>query len=124
MTRKARAEARRPPVFPACRSKTGCAGSPAAALGGRPGGGDSLRGLTTAAATAAAQPQSAARNAPTSRAPPVADLQRTLDNMELSLDLCAEMCPHCRKVHVFPGLSTAEAFVCQNAVSRSAGLDN
>lgn len=42
MTRKARAEARRPPVFPACRSKTGCAGSPAAALGGRPGGGVSL----------------------------------------------------------------------------------
>ena len=109
MTRKARAEARRPPVFPACRSKTGCAGSPAAALGGRPGGGVSLRGLTTAAA----QPQSAARNAPTSRAPPVADLQRTLDEMELSLDLCAEMCPHCRKVNVFPGLSTAEAFLCQ-----------
>ena len=117
MTRKARAEARRPPVFPACRSKTGCAGSPAAALGGRPGGGVSLRGLTTAAA----QPQSAARNAPTSRAPPVADLQRTLDEMELSLDLCAEMCPHCRKDS--QGSPLPKPSSASNVVSRSPRSD-
>jgi hypothetical protein len=47
------------------------------------------------------------------RSVPVADLQRTLDEMELSLDVCAEMCPHCGKVNVFPGWSSMMAYTCR-----------
>jgi hypothetical protein len=42
----------------------------------------------------------------------VASLQRTLDDMELSLDVCTDICPHCRMVNVFPGLSNVAAYVC------------
>jgi hypothetical protein len=38
-------------------------------------------------------------------------LQRTLDEMELSLAMCTEMCPHCGKVNVFAGFS--EAYICE-----------
>lgn len=41
-----------------------------------------------------------------------ADLQRTLDEMELSLQMCTEMCPHCGKVSVFPGLTKMTAYTC------------
>jgi uncharacterized protein (DUF983 family) len=41
-----------------------------------------------------------------------ADLQRTLDVMELSLGMCTEMCPHCGKVNVFPGFTKMTAYTC------------
>ena len=41
-----------------------------------------------------------------------ADLQRTLDEMEVSLGMCAEMCPHCGKVNVFPGFTKMTAYAC------------
>ena len=47
------------------------------------------------------------------RTVPVADLQRTLDDMELTLDVCTEMCPHCGKVNVFPGFSEMHAYTCR-----------
>jgi hypothetical protein len=42
-----------------------------------------------------------------------ADLQRTLDEMEISLAMCTEMCPHCGKVNVFPGFSETIAYICE-----------
>jgi hypothetical protein len=42
-----------------------------------------------------------------------ADLQRTLDEMELSLAMCTEMCPHCGKLNVFPGFSGMMVYACQ-----------
>jgi hypothetical protein len=47
------------------------------------------------------------------RTVPAAELQRTLDEMECSLGTCAEMCPHCRKVNLFPGFSRMLAFTCK-----------
>jgi hypothetical protein len=48
------------------------------------------------------------------RTVPAADLQRTFDEMELTLDLCTEMCPHCGKVNVIAGFSQVMAFTCSN----------
>lgn len=48
------------------------------------------------------------------RTVPAVDLQRTLDEMELSLDVSSEMCPYCRKVNVFPGFSHMLAYTCQH----------
>ncbi len=42
----------------------------------------------------------------------VADLQRTLDEMELALDLCTAMCPYCRSINVFPGFSSINTYTC------------
>jgi len=42
-----------------------------------------------------------------------ADLQRTLDEMELSLAMCSAMCPHCGNVNIFPGFSEINAYICQ-----------
>jgi len=42
-----------------------------------------------------------------------ADLQRTLDEMELSLVMCTAMCPHCGKVNIFPGFSEMISYTCQ-----------
>jgi hypothetical protein len=48
------------------------------------------------------------------RSVPVEDLQRTFDEMELSLESCAtEMCPHCRHVNVFPGWQGMMAYTCE-----------
>jgi ribosomal protein S27E len=48
------------------------------------------------------------------RTVPVGDLQRTYDEIELSLDSVAtEMCPHCGQVNVFPGWSSMMAFKCR-----------
>jgi hypothetical protein len=33
--------------------------------------------------------------------------------VSLSLDACADMCPHCGKVNVFPGLSKVIAYICR-----------
>lgn len=44
------------------------------------------------------------------RTVPVVDLQRTYDEIELSLEATAtEMCPHCGKVNIFPGWSSMMA---------------
>jgi hypothetical protein len=43
----------------------------------------------------------------------LADLQRTLDEMELSLVMCTALCPHCGKVNIFPGFSEIDAYICQ-----------
>jgi len=40
-------------------------------------------------------------------------LQRTLDEMELSLEMCSAICPHCGKVNIFPGFSEMIAYTCQ-----------
>jgi hypothetical protein len=48
------------------------------------------------------------------RTVPVGDLQRTYDEIELSLDSVAtEMCPFCDKVNVFPGWSSMMAYTCR-----------
>jgi len=41
------------------------------------------------------------------------EVNRTLDNMELSLEMCTEMCPHCGNVNIFPGLTEMIAYTCQ-----------
>ena len=47
------------------------------------------------------------------RAVPAADLQRTLDEMELTLDVASAKCPHCGAVHLSPGFSALRAFTCR-----------
>src|SRR5689334_7263278 len=39
--------------------------------------------------------------------------QRTFDEMELSLDLASEKCPHCGAVNLFPGFSQMFVFTCK-----------
>jgi hypothetical protein len=51
--------------------------------------------------------------AATIRTLPAAFLQQTLTEMELSFDVCTEMCPHCRSVNVIPGLSKVLMFKCR-----------
>jgi DNA-directed RNA polymerase subunit RPC12/RpoP len=41
-----------------------------------------------------------------------ADLQRTLDEMESTLDMASARCPHCGSVNLFPGFSEMVAYVC------------
>ena len=36
-----------------------------------------------------------------------------LDEMELTLAICTEMCPYCGKVNVFTGFSKIMAYTCQ-----------
>jgi hypothetical protein len=48
------------------------------------------------------------------RTVPVPDLQRTYDEIELSLDATAtEMCPRCGRVNIFPGWSSMMAYTCR-----------
>jgi hypothetical protein len=44
---------------------------------------------------------------------PVESLQRTLDDLELSLDLTTTKCPHCGAVNLFSGFTEMLAFVCR-----------
>lgn len=46
------------------------------------------------------------------RTVPTAELQRTLHEMELTLETAMEVCPHCGRVNLFPGFSKMFAFVC------------
>ena len=46
------------------------------------------------------------------RTVPAEDLTATLNEMELQLGMCTQMCPHCRTVNIFPGFDRIEAFVC------------
>jgi hypothetical protein len=41
---------------------------------------------------------------------PIAGIRRTLDEMELSLDVASEICPNCGAVNLFPGFSRMLAF--------------
>jgi hypothetical protein len=47
------------------------------------------------------------------RTVPSAELQKTLNEMELSLDMSTEMCPFCRSVNVLPGFSKVMTFTCR-----------
>ena len=40
------------------------------------------------------------------------EVNQTLDDMELSLEMCTEMCPHCGNVNIFPGFSEMVAYTC------------
>jgi len=46
------------------------------------------------------------------QAVPPLELCRTLDQMELTLDLAIEMCPRCGAVNLLPGASKISAYVC------------
>ena len=41
------------------------------------------------------------------------DLRRTQDEMQLSLDIASEQCPHCGAVNLFPGFSRMMAYTCR-----------
>jgi ribosomal protein S27AE len=43
---------------------------------------------------------------------PVAELEQTLHEMELSLDVATAECPHCGAIYIAPGFSELLAFVC------------
>jgi hypothetical protein len=45
---------------------------------------------------------------------PASDLQRTLNEMELELDLAMAVCPHCKSVNLLPGVKKQmQVFLCQ-----------
>jgi hypothetical protein len=46
-----------------------------------------------------------------------ADLRRTLDEMQLKLDVASERCPFCRSVNLLPGFSQMLAFTCRSCGS-------
>jgi DNA-directed RNA polymerase subunit RPC12/RpoP len=46
------------------------------------------------------------------RTVPTADLQRTLDEMESTLEVASAKCPHCGAVNLFPGFTQMLAYVC------------
>jgi len=46
------------------------------------------------------------------RSIPAADLQETFTKMELTLDLCSAVCPHCGAAKLFPGISEMIAYIC------------
>jgi ribosomal protein S27E len=48
------------------------------------------------------------------RTVPTADLRRTLDDMQLKLDVASERCPHCRSVNLLPGFSQMLSFTCRS----------
>ena len=45
---------------------------------------------------------------------PTANLRRTQDELQLSLDVASEKCPHCDAVNLFPGFSSMLAYTCRN----------
>lgn len=47
------------------------------------------------------------------RVVPAVELQATLTQMELSLDTCSEMCPHCGHVNLIVGFSKMLAYTCR-----------
>jgi hypothetical protein len=48
------------------------------------------------------------------RTVPASAAEATLTEMELSLAVASELCPHCGSVNLFPGFSKMLAFTCQN----------
>jgi len=60
------------------------------------------------------------------RTVPAAELRQTLNEMEASLDVASEKCPHCGKVNLFPGFAAMMIYTCQHcgeAVRLSSGPD-
>jgi hypothetical protein len=47
------------------------------------------------------------------RSAPASELQKTLDQMELTLDVGTAICPHCRAVNLFPGFTNVAVFICR-----------
>jgi uncharacterized protein (DUF983 family) len=47
------------------------------------------------------------------RTVPVANVERALTELELTLEVASEMCPHCGSVNLFPGFSKMLAFTCR-----------
>ena len=52
------------------------------------------------------------------------EVNRTVDDIELSLEICTEMCPHCGNVNVFPGLEEMIAYTCQECGRAVEGGDS
>jgi hypothetical protein len=50
----------------------------------------------------------------TIRTVPVADLERVITEMELSLNISNHQCPHCRSVNIVTGFSSVMAYTCRN----------
>jgi hypothetical protein len=48
------------------------------------------------------------------RTVPVANVGQTLTELELTLEVASEVCPHCGWVNLFPGLSRMLAFSCRH----------
>jgi uncharacterized protein (DUF983 family) len=55
---------------------------------------------------------------------PAGDLRRTLDQMELLLDVATGKCPHCGAVNLFPGFSKMLAFTCRECGQAVSMDDN
>ena len=47
------------------------------------------------------------------RTVPADELRQALTEMELTLDLCSAICPHCGSTNLFPGFSKITAFICK-----------
>jgi uncharacterized protein (DUF983 family) len=45
---------------------------------------------------------------------PAADSRRTLEEMELTLPVASEKCPHCGFVNLFPGFDKMLGYHCRN----------
>lgn len=45
---------------------------------------------------------------------PVADVQRTIREMEFSLEMCNPVCPHCGKENLITGFSEMFIFTCRH----------
>ena len=45
---------------------------------------------------------------------PKSELRRTQDELQLSMDVAIEQCPHCGAVNLFPGFSRMMAYTCRN----------
>jgi hypothetical protein len=43
-----------------------------------------------------------------------ADLRRTLDEVQLNVDVASQRCPFCRSVNLLPGFSRMLAFTCRS----------
>jgi uncharacterized protein (DUF983 family) len=48
------------------------------------------------------------------RTVPAGDVELVLTEMELSLDVLSEQCPHCRAVNILTGFSRMMVYTCRN----------
>jgi hypothetical protein len=49
----------------------------------------------------------------TLRTVPASNVGQTLTELEITLDVASEMCPHCGSVNLFPGFSRMLGFTCR-----------
>ena len=47
------------------------------------------------------------------RTVPATNVGQTLTELEITLEVASEMCPHCGSVNLFPGFSRMLAFICR-----------